>query len=95
MEQERNRIAQEVHDTTGHTLTMINSLLKLVRIGRKDGAGEQAESEAYLIQAEELAAGGIRELRCSINNLRAMGADGLVSQGCAAWRRASGSSRWR
>ena len=25
IEQERNRIAQEVHDTTGHTLTMINS----------------------------------------------------------------------
>ena len=80
-EQERNRIAQEVHDTTGHTLTMINSLLKLVRIGRKEEAGDQAELETYLIQAEELAAGGIRELRCSINNLRAMGADSLVSQG--------------
>ena len=81
VEQERNRIAQEVHDTTGHTLTMINSLLKLVRIGRKEEAGDQAELETYLIQAEELAAGGIRELRCSINNLRAMGADSLVSQG--------------
>ena len=38
IEQERNRIAQEVHDTTGHTLTMINSLLKLIRIEyEKDG----------------------------------------------------------
>lgn len=27
IEKERNRIAQEVHDTAGHTLTMINSLL--------------------------------------------------------------------
>lgn len=79
IEQERNRIAQEVHDTTGHTLTMINSLLKLVRIGGKDG--DEAELNAYLLQAEELAAGGIRELRCSINNLRAMTSGGLVSQG--------------
>lgn len=88
VEQERNRIAQEVHDTTGHTLTMINSLLKLARIGRKDKT--EAETDAYLLQAEELAAGGIRELRCSINNLRAMAQGGLVSQGV---RQLAGSIR--
>ncbi len=32
IEKERNRIAQEVHDTTGHTLTMIQSLLRLARV---------------------------------------------------------------
>lgn len=32
IEKERNRIAQEVHDTTGHTLTMIRSLIKLIRV---------------------------------------------------------------
>ncbi len=78
VERERNRIAQEVHDTTGHTLTMINSLLKLARIGQK--AGDDGEVAGCLAQAEELAAGGIRELRCSINNLKAMGNEKLVSR---------------
>ena len=78
IERERNRIAQEVHDTTGHTLTMINSLIKLTRIGYEKGDGAAAE---YLVQAGELAASGLRELRCSINNLRETGLPGLVTQG--------------
>ena len=32
IEQERNRIAQKVHDTAGHTLTMIQSLVRLARV---------------------------------------------------------------
>ncbi|MCI8836563.1 MAG: hypothetical protein HFG74_00680 [Hungatella sp.] len=85
IERERNRIAQEVHDTTGHTLTMIQSLTKLARIGFKgkepENGGIDAEILDYLCQAQELAADGIRQLRWSINHLR-MGCDGqLVSQG--------------
>ena len=50
IEQERNRIAQEVHDTTGHTLTMINSLLKLIRIEyEKDGKTNFIEAEHIVI----------------------------------------------
>lgn len=78
IERERNRIAQEVHDTTGHTLTMINSLIKLTRIECEKGEGGGAE---YLIQAGELAASGLRELRCSINNLKETAVRGLVTQG--------------
>ena len=83
IEKERNRIAQEVHDTAGHTLTMINSLLRLIRIGYKEERGQEQDKriEEYLIQAQELAGSGIRELRCSINNLRQSASYGLISQG--------------
>lgn len=73
IEIERNRIAQEVHDTVGHTLTMIHSLIRLMKV-------EYGESE-YLNQAQELASGGIRELRCSINDLRRADSYGMVTQG--------------
>lgn len=91
IEQERNRIAQEVHDTAGHTLTMINSLLKLIRIeytavmkGKTVQGGNREKAghiEEYLAQAQELAGSGIRELRCSINNLRQSASYGLITQG--------------
>ena len=73
IEIERNRIAQEVHDTVGHTLTMIHSLIRLLKV-------QYGESE-YLEQAMELASGGIRELRCSINDLRRADSYGMVTQG--------------
>lgn len=101
IEKERNRIAQEVHDTAGHTLTMINSLLRLIRIGYKEERGREQDMpmkqvmpmeqdmpmernvpiEEYLAQAQELASSGIRDLRCSINNLRQSASYGLISQG--------------
>lgn len=92
IEQERNRIAQEVHDTAGHTLTMINSLMKLSRIeygklSRELPQSEQTDEEAgnslpsYLEQAQEMAGTGIRELRCSINNLRQAADGSLITHG--------------
>jgi len=70
LEQERNRIAQEVHDTTGHTLTMVQSLLRLMRAGLAGTKEEQSLQLSYLDQAQELVSGGIRELRCAINEMR-------------------------
>ena len=79
LEKERNRIAQQVHDTSGHTLTMIQSYLKLAEISAKN---EQYEEVAdYLSQARTLTAGGIKELRESINMLRQEAEYELVTQG--------------
>lgn len=83
IEQERNRIAQEVHDTTGHTLTMIQSLIKLIRIsyGEVLAGADGQEIIAYLNQAQDLASQGIRELRWSINHLRQGDGNELVTEG--------------
>lgn len=85
IEQERNRIAQEVHDTTGHALTMIQSLIKLIRIRyeAQQDQGRDADKEIleYIRQAQDLAVNGIRELRWSINHMRQGNGCQLVSQG--------------
>lgn len=79
LEQERNRIAQQVHDTAGHTLTMIQSYVKLAEISA--GENRYEEGKGYLGEARSLAAKGIRELRESINVLRQGAEYELVTQG--------------
>lgn len=66
IEQERNDIIQKVHDTLGHTLTMIQSLIKLSLHAYE----ERNEAESYLLQAKGLAADSIRELREYINETK-------------------------
>lgn len=79
LEQERNRIAQQVHDTAGHTLTMIQSYMKLTEVSVKKQEMEKAEE--YLAGAKTLTSQGIRELRESINQLRREASCELVTQG--------------
>ncbi|MDO4167300.1 MAG: sensor histidine kinase [Eubacteriales bacterium] len=79
LEKERNRIAGEVHDTAGHTLTMIRSYMKLALVANE--RGEHRAVNDYLEQARDLAGNGIRELRQSINHLRQEAAFPLVTQG--------------
>lgn len=76
---ERNRIAQEVHDTAGHTLTMIQSYMKLAQVANKKKENEQVGE--YLEEARVLTSQGIRELRESINQLREGESYELVTQG--------------
>lgn len=71
LSQDRNRIAQKVHDTTGHTLVMIQSLLKLALL---------EEKKEHIEQARGLAQSGLKELRESINQLREEEKAPLVSQ---------------
>lgn len=79
LEKERNRIAQEVHDTAGHTLTMIQSYMKLAEVSVKNQ--ETEKTAEYLSEAKVLTSQGIRELRESINQLRREASYELVTQG--------------
>lgn len=79
LEQERNRIAQQVHDTAGHTLTMIQSYMKLAEVESDQDNTEAVKT--YLAEARSLTAKGIRELRESINMLRQEAEYELVTQG--------------
>lgn len=75
---ERNRIAQQVHDTTGHTLVMIQSLLKLAMLTEEEGEETQ---RSYLDEARQLATNGIKELREAINELKREEGYELVTKG--------------
>lgn len=79
LEQERNRIAQQVHDTAGHTLTMISSYMKLAIVSNEKQ--EYDKVSTYLADAKQLSNQGIRELRESINQLRREASYELVTQG--------------
>ncbi len=72
IEKERSRIAQEVHDTAGHTLTMITSLARLAGsvAGRLPESADTEELRGYLQETESLSRSGVTQLRCSINDLR-------------------------
>lgn len=61
LEKQRKKMLQQVHDTMGHTLTMIQSYLKLTEASLKKT--ETFETvEQYLKQADILVKQGIREL---------------------------------
>lgn len=68
IEHERNRIAQEIHDSAGHTFTMISSLAKITQTELK--SGKLTEIPQYIAEIDGLSRSGITQLRCSINNLR-------------------------
>lgn len=70
LEQERNRIAQEMHDSAGHTFTMISALARLLQ---SDLQAEQQDIPGMLEKLTEidgLSRSGVTQLRCTINNLR-------------------------
>ena len=67
VEKERNRIAQEVHDTAGHTLTMINSAANILKIKYPELPDEAKE---YIEHISTEATAGISTLRMAINNMK-------------------------
>lgn len=78
LERERGRIAGQVHDTAGHTLTMIQSYMKLAMVDLEKQ--EYTSVKEYLGQARELSLAGIKELRESINQMKREQESELVTQ---------------
>ena len=70
IEQERNRIAQEMHDSAGHTFTMISSLAKIANIEMQKEKPDTSKISESLADIDGLSRSGVTQLRCSINNLR-------------------------
>lgn len=66
--QERNRIARDIHDSLGHALTSLNVQLQT---GLKLWHRQPEEAHAFLQQAQQLGTMAMREVRQSVNALRA------------------------
>ncbi|HEX9061073.1 MAG TPA: histidine kinase N-terminal 7TM domain-containing protein [Clostridia bacterium] len=63
---ERNRFARDLHDTLGHTMTLLITLMKVSKIEcRKD----HEEAERKLTEGIEIATQGLKELRRSVSGL--------------------------
>jgi signal transduction histidine kinase len=68
IEQERNRIAREIHDALGHSLTVFNLHLDAaLRLWNSD----PQEAKSLLVEARQVAAGTLKEVRQSVSTLRA------------------------
>jgi signal transduction histidine kinase len=67
-EQERNRIARDIHDSLGHSLTVFNiHIAAALRILHSD----PAEAEALLLEVKQLGTQALQEVRQSVAVLRA------------------------
>jgi signal transduction histidine kinase len=67
MTQERNRLAREIHDNLGHTLTIINVQLEAARVVMDSDPGRALDA---MNKAQELAQKGLAGVRGSVAALR-------------------------
>jgi signal transduction histidine kinase len=66
--QERNRIARDIHDSLGHALTSLNIQLQTaLKLWPKN----PTKAQPFLLQAQQLGAIAIKEVRQSVSTLRA------------------------
>ncbi|MBE9129140.1 MULTISPECIES: sensor histidine kinase [unclassified Coleofasciculus] len=65
--QERNRIAREIHDSLGHSLTVFNLHLEAA-LRLLDS--EPAEAKDFLLEAKQVGATALKEVRQSVSTLR-------------------------
>lgn len=64
---ERNRISREIHDTMGHSLTVLLMLMKAIRI---EIQSNPIESQKKLDEGIRIAQSELSELRCSLRGLK-------------------------
>jgi two-component system, sensor histidine kinase and response regulator len=68
--EERNRIAREIHDSLGHSLTALNVQMQAVASLL---LADPAQAQTFLTQAQRLGATAMQEVRESVRTLRADG----------------------
>ncbi|MEL6160558.1 MAG: sensor histidine kinase [Cyanobacteria bacterium J06554_11] len=67
MDQERSRIARDIHDALGHSLTALNVQLEsAVKLWEKD----PNRSQQFLLTAKQLGSQSLQEVRASVASLR-------------------------
>ena len=67
MLQERNRIAREIHDSLGHSLTALNIQLANALLYLHSNLGR---SETFLTEAKKMGSDALKEVRQSVSTLR-------------------------
>ncbi len=72
--QERNRIAREIHDTIGHSLTVVNMQLETARALLDS---DKVKAASFLEKAQEVTKKGLADVRASVASLRSSPLDGL------------------
>ncbi len=65
--QERNRIAREIHDSLGHSLTALNLQLETAL---KLGQSNPAKAQAFLERSKQLGSKALSDVRQSVSTLR-------------------------
>lgn len=72
--QERNRIAREIHDTLGHSLTVVNIQLEAADALLAKNDADKART--FVQKAKELNRNGLQDVRASVSSLRTTPLDG-------------------
>lgn len=80
IEKERNRMVQVIHDSLGHDLTMIRSLINLSILDLHNYDTKSEEIRTNLTKANNIASNSIKELRLAINNFEPINSNSLVSE---------------
>jgi two-component system, NarL family, sensor histidine kinase DesK len=81
-EAERERIARDLHDLLGHTLTVITVKLDLARrLLSHDTNRELVQARNEIVEAEQTARNALAEVREAVSGYRAGGLDAEISRG--------------